>query len=301
MTIETLRQIFSVHGLPEVIVSDNGTCFTSSEFKKFVDSNGIVHVRTAPYHAASNGLGERAVQVFKHGIRNVPGGTLNSKIARFLFRYRITPQSTTGVTPSELLMGRKLRSHFDMLYPNTKSRVVQNQLHQKEYHDRSAKSRNFNVNDPVYAYNFGSGGRWLPGIIVEKLGPISFKISLVNGRLIRRHQDHVRIRYDTHESVGDLPNESTVDKHMLSDFVIPDQTGPSTPAPEGFEPVATPRKMASTSRETLPTSPSSVTTTPMVASPPVSTPSVPVVPLQRSTRVSKPPERLILSSSSAPK
>ncbi|XP_043927692.1 uncharacterized protein K02A2.6-like, partial [Protopterus annectens] len=61
-TIECLRKSFSNQGLPETIVSDNASCFTSEEFKGFLEKNGIVHVTSAPYHAASNGCAERAVQ-----------------------------------------------------------------------------------------------------------------------------------------------------------------------------------------------------------------------------------------------
>ena len=34
-TIQKLRSIFATHGLPEVLVSDNGTAFTSVEFQDF--------------------------------------------------------------------------------------------------------------------------------------------------------------------------------------------------------------------------------------------------------------------------
>ena len=60
-TIEHLHSIFATHGLPEMLVSDNGSVFTSSEFEEFTKQNGIRHVRSASYHPASNGLAERAV------------------------------------------------------------------------------------------------------------------------------------------------------------------------------------------------------------------------------------------------
>ena len=60
-TIEKLRTSFAQFGLPETIVSDNGTCFVSEEFESFLQANGIKHVTSAPYHPSSNGLAERAV------------------------------------------------------------------------------------------------------------------------------------------------------------------------------------------------------------------------------------------------
>ena len=44
-------------------------------------------------------------------------GTLEDKIARFLFQYRLTPQTTMGVSPGELMMGRRLRTRLDTIFP----------------------------------------------------------------------------------------------------------------------------------------------------------------------------------------
>ena len=68
LTIEKLRIAFATHGLPEKIVTDNGSVFTNAEFTEFTEKNGIRHIHTSPYHPASNGLAERAVQTFKHGV-----------------------------------------------------------------------------------------------------------------------------------------------------------------------------------------------------------------------------------------
>ena len=104
-TISLLRRSFASLGLPEVIVSDNAANFTSEEFEQFLRKNGIKHVKTPPYHPSSNGLAERAVQTFKEGMRKLKEGSLETKLSRFLFKYCLTPQSTTGVLPSELMFG----------------------------------------------------------------------------------------------------------------------------------------------------------------------------------------------------
>ena len=136
-TMEKMRVTFATHGLPETLVTDNGSVFTSAEFQEFLKKNGIRHVTSAPYHPASNGLAERAVQVFKEGMRKAMAGTLETKVARFLLKYRITPHSTTGRPPAELLMARRLRSQLDQLHPDhsTSERVRLNQERQKGAHD----------------------------------------------------------------------------------------------------------------------------------------------------------------------
>ena len=66
-------------------MSDNATAFTSTEFAEFLKRNGIRHVRTPPYHPASNGLVERAVQSFKAGMKRLKEGSLNTRLSRYLY------------------------------------------------------------------------------------------------------------------------------------------------------------------------------------------------------------------------
>ena len=62
-TVEKVRAMFTTHGLPELLVSDNGTAFTSAEFQEFLSFNGVRHLTSAPYHLSSNGLAERAYKL----------------------------------------------------------------------------------------------------------------------------------------------------------------------------------------------------------------------------------------------
>ena len=172
-TIDKLNKIFSTHGLPQKIVTDNGPSFTSDEFKRYMQANGIKHITSAPYHPATNGLAERAVQTMKQGIRQMLNGSIEEKLAKFLFKYRITPHSTTGVSPSELLMGRRIRSRLDLLLPDLTSVVQDKQLKQKQAHDKKKPDRNFIIGDTVFAEDFtASSEKWLPGVVQKVTGPV---------------------------------------------------------------------------------------------------------------------------------
>ena len=104
-TIQMLRTIFACNGLPCTLVSDNRTSFTCQEFEDFLKANGNQHIKTAPYHPRSNGLAERMVQTFKKGMKKISSGTVDRKLAQFLFSYRVTPHSTTGQSLAELMFG----------------------------------------------------------------------------------------------------------------------------------------------------------------------------------------------------
>lgn len=105
VTIQKLRDVFSRFGPPKLIITDNATCFTSDEFKQFFKANGIRHAQSAPYHPATNGLAKRAVQTIKDGLKKAREGSLQTKLSRFLFQYRLYPHATMGVSPLELLIG----------------------------------------------------------------------------------------------------------------------------------------------------------------------------------------------------
>jgi transposase InsO family protein len=195
--IEKLRQSFCTHGLPETLVSDNGPCFASNEFSDFCRRNGVRHVLTPPYHPASNGLAERAVQSLKRSLKRQDNGTLEAHVSRFLLSYRVTPHSTTGVPPCELLMRRTLRSLLDCVRPNLPGRILEAQERQKRQHDRSTVEREFTEGERIFCRDFcrGSDTRWIPAVVERsEPGQRWFTCRLPDGQTTRRHADHMRIR-----------------------------------------------------------------------------------------------------------
>ena len=207
-TIEKLRILFANHGLPHKVVTDNGPSFTSAEFAEFMSKNGIIHIKSAPYHPSTNGLAERAVQSFKQAVKRIAGDTVQERISKFLFTYRITPHSVTGVAPAELLMGRRLRSRLDTWHPDLSKKVSYQQERQKRNHDSTIPLRKFAVGDQVYAKNYTSSSpQWLAGTVIEVTGPLSYKVILECGNnIVRRHVDSVRPRH-TSEATDDADDD----------------------------------------------------------------------------------------------
>ena len=50
MTINKLRMMFSTHGIPDTIISDNASAFVGQEFQNLCRVNGIQHMTSAPHH-----------------------------------------------------------------------------------------------------------------------------------------------------------------------------------------------------------------------------------------------------------
>ena len=214
-TILRLRQTFSTHGVPCTIVSDNGSPLTSLEFQQYCSMNGIKHIRSSPFHPATNGLAERSVQTIKRGLKKM-GGDLETRMFEFLGRYRITPQTTTGESPAQMLISKTPRFRLDLVRPRRENRVLHQQEKAQESHNSAVPEQIFYLGDTVWAMNFAAAApKWLPGVLQHCLGPVSFTVGLTDGRVWRRHIDHIWAR---------LPEENV--------------TTTSPRPPEGFVPPA---------------------------------------------------------------
>ncbi len=213
---DKLRLWFAAYGLPKVIVSDNGPQLVSEEFETFLRMNRITHVTSPPYHPATNGAAERMVQSVKQSLKRSfhehSSLSISHRIANFLFAYRNTPHATTGHTPSELFLKRQPRTRLSMVKPCLSTRM---QDKQQAANDDGRKIRAFTPGDLVMVRSFRGSDKWKPGVVMQRLGPVSYMVR-VEEQLKHVHIDHL-IRgsincRDTPVDPGEIPVEPHV--HM---------------------------------------------------------------------------------------
>lgn len=120
-----LTKIFSTHGLPLTITTDNGPQFKSQHFHNYCLEHGIGHRKITPIWPQANGEIERQNRSLLKRMRIAQAEKKNWKeeIHKYLFMYRSSPHSTTGISPAELLFGRKIRNKLPELQEYSESDI----------------------------------------------------------------------------------------------------------------------------------------------------------------------------------
>ncbi|XP_014675843.1 PREDICTED: uncharacterized protein K02A2.6-like [Priapulus caudatus] len=97
--VQKLKSHFSRFGIPDMLISDSGSQFTSREFKDFAVSWGLHHTMSSPHFHSSNELAEKAVQSAKQLLeKSFRDGTdpyLN------ILNWRNTPRDNTLGSPAQ--------------------------------------------------------------------------------------------------------------------------------------------------------------------------------------------------------
>ena len=177
--ILALKKIFSRHGIPERVRSDNGPQYSSLEFAEFAKSYGFHHITSSPRFPQSNGQAERSIQTLKNLLYKTEDPFMS------LLVYRSTPMSWCGLSPAELSMGRKLRSNLpqtiDQLTPKwsylenfsqSNEAFKKKQQQNYDYRHRARPLTPIPNDSPVWV-NMGTSN--IPGRVVVHHGPTLLK------------------------------------------------------------------------------------------------------------------------------
>ncbi|KRY07833.1 hypothetical protein T12_4570 [Trichinella patagoniensis] len=139
-------------------------------------------------------------------------GSWKQRPANFLFSQRVSPCATTGKSPAELLMKRRLRTVVDRIHPDIEEKTIES--HSDVTKLDKQKIRMFAPDDLVFARNYAHGPKWCPATIVAPTGPVSYKVRTIDGQLWKRHLDQLRKRHPSMEITEDI--ETDVNKTQQS-------------------------------------------------------------------------------------
>jgi hypothetical protein len=195
-----LTSHFTEHGTPEEICSDNGPPFQSHKFKEFCKAKEIKHTTSSPRYPQSNGLAERAVQTAKKMV--IKCNNTNTPLDVALMEYRNAPFACDLPSPSELALGRKLRTTFPYQNKNLVQRFHPLEEVVKKYNEYKIKQKNYydQGSRPLKPIEKGmsvliqSEGKWSPARVQEKLSqyPRSYTVITPNGSIIRRNRKQLK-------------------------------------------------------------------------------------------------------------
>ena len=113
------REYIPRHGIPEVIITDQGGEFNGHALLTYMKKMDIDHHRTAPYSPQSNGRAERANRTIKQLIRklvNNCNSRWEDELGHALFAHRISTSAVTGYTPFYLTYGRRPRAPVTSMF-----------------------------------------------------------------------------------------------------------------------------------------------------------------------------------------
>lgn len=219
--INQLKIVFSRQGIPEILMSDNGPEYSSSDFKAFSQQWCFRHVTSSPCYPQSNGQAERMVQTVKQILKKTLHGKTDFRLG--LLEYLNTPINTNLASPSELLNNRKLRSIIPCSPKLLKAKIpkhVKNELNlrqekQRLHYNKGARDLSqLNVGQHV---KVRINKFWVSGIIDSLVGTRSYAVKIQNGGILIRNRRHLIID-------GNLRSNSSADRYNDDTYSYDDVT-----------------------------------------------------------------------------
>lgn len=183
--------MFACFGIPQIIRSDNGTCFASKEFRDYARYTGFSLVTSSPKYPESNGLAESAVRTVKKLWQK---GTDKDSA---LLAYRSTPLPS-GYSPNELMFGRSVRSNLGLPfvdqidygdYERKEIDRVRNRADKWNKKYRTKKLPDLQPNDLVWVNSPTDLGK--QGVVVKKDTTPEIYWVQVDSKFIRRNRKHL--------------------------------------------------------------------------------------------------------------
>ena len=185
-TISVLKELFSEHGIPETIRSDNGPQFASHQFTEFAKEWNFDHTTSSPRNPRSNGQAEAAVKITKGLLTHAKYSGQDPYLA--LLAYRSTPIDAHLHSPAEMLYQRAIRTTVPQRIRHKDPQAAADQDHLNDcatqsaaYHDHHCRPKS-----PLYAGQTVSvlndaKTLWLPATVIHQARHGSYLVQVIGG------------------------------------------------------------------------------------------------------------------------
>ncbi|XP_029651637.1 uncharacterized protein LOC115224834 [Octopus sinensis] len=195
-TITTVaRGLLAEQGIPEQIICDNGTQFTSQEFKKLADEYRFNIATSSPHCPKGHGFVERQVQTVKRTLVKCRKTREDPHLA--LMSIRATPLRANMKSPAELLNGRKYKTTLPTkIQPpidqkETRAKLAATQEQAQRHCNKHAQhlpemlgGQHVHTQDPITK-------TWIPAKVVSRAEtPRSNMIETESGRQLKQQGPH---------------------------------------------------------------------------------------------------------------
>ncbi len=234
VVIGKLKKHFAIHGIPDVIHSDNGPPFSSPEFSVFTERYEIKHTTSSPKHPQSNGKVENAVKTAKNLLKKSQESGTDYHLT--LLIWRNTPTEGLDSSPAQRLFGRRTRTLLPtttkQLKPNlvpTIRRKESRKSRQAMYFNRRASKLPTLEQGTIVRVLLDPEAkpkRWHKGKIIKIINQRSYQVELEDGRRFRRNRVHLRT---SAESFTPKRNQELEESEY--DFIPNLPNAPPTPTP----------------------------------------------------------------------
>ena len=136
--VKHTTSIFSRHGIPKIVVSDNGKQFDSEEYRLLSRIYGFTHVTSSPHYPQSNSRVEKGVQIVKRLLKKATESKEDPYLA--ILNYRAAPLKCGGPPQNRKLRTRLLSTEHLVRGDNkAEDRKEKYEIRQRRHYDKSAR------------------------------------------------------------------------------------------------------------------------------------------------------------------
>ena len=240
--VSLLKEMFSEHGIPKVLCSDNSPQYTSTQFTNFCIAWGISHETSSPHYPQSNRFAEACVKSAKHALQWAKYSGANPHLA--LLALRAMAIDSKLPSPAELLYQCWLRATILAKICNSNQSAMQvcEQIDTcskatKSQADKCSKTlAPLYAGQPVATYNTLQK-IWVPATVICILPWNSYLVCISNGSTYHCMQRH--LHECSVKAADTVPSATTATLQALSSHCFLAAQPASLPPAPCMQPTST--------------------------------------------------------------